>query len=1121
MADTIRGWLESLGLGRYAGVFSENEITLDALPHLTQDDLKELGLPIGPRRIVAAAIAKLPLAAQADGVAPASEPSAPRGGAERRHLTVLFCDLVGSTELSTRLDPEDMRDVLRDYQNACSRVVTHYDGYVAKFMGDGVYAYFGYPRAHEDDVERAIHAALGLVDAIRQLDNKKIDLAVRVGIATGPVVVGDLLGQGAAQEAAVTGETPNLAGRLQSLAGANAIVISDATHRLAGGIFECADLGRHALKGFADPVQAWSVIRPRPVESRFDATRASSITELIGRDEEVEILLRRWQRAKASQGQTVLIAGEPGIGKSRLVHALRDVVALDPHTRLSFQCSPYHTGSAMHPVIEQLQHAAKFEPADEAAAKLNKLEVVLALAGRNDRQTVSLFASLLSIPTEGHYAPLAFSPPQLKERTLTALVQQLEGLAERQPVLFVFEDAHWIDPTSMELLERTIARLQDLPLLAVITYRPEFNAPWIGREHVTSLTLNRLSRKDRATMVERVAGETRLPEELLDQIASRTDGVPLFVEELTKSMLESVELRAAVQRNTPGGAMPTLAIPDTLQDALMARLDRLAPIKDKLQVGACIGREFSFGLLAQVTRVPADELSAALDQFTEAELIFRRGEPPAAVYTFKHALVQDAAYSSLLRNRRAEIHGKIANAIETTFPDIVQTQPEIVAYHLTEASLTERAIPMWVEAGRNAARKSANTEAIWHFNKALELLGGLRDDETRKRQELAIQINLGPVYMTAKGFGAPEVGVAYARARDLAKGLEDSSQLFTSIWGLWLSNLLRREGGARSLSEELLALGAHNGDSGQMLQARHAAWTTNFFIGNFKYTSEQAQGGWELYDASDHRTHKFLYGGHDPGLCSRMFGAASAFVLGFPDKALAVMRDGLNLARTLDHPLSIVMGEQWLAIIHLFRGEAREAGPILDHAIRTASEAGIPRGMWANFLSGWALSLDGRASDAVSRTLSDFEAVGAAGQEAFRLYYTGVLADMCRAAGRFDDGLRFVDKAIAAAPSQDSQWCLAELHRIKGELMLACGELAVAVEPCFETAIAIAREQSAKSWELRATISHARLLHSQGRSNEGKKLLTPIYDWFTEGFGIPDLHGAKALLETLSRGNGP
>jgi predicted ATPase len=452
---------------------------------------------------------------------------------------------------------------------------------------------------------------------------------------------------------------------------------------------------------------------------------------------------------------------------------------------------------------------------------------------------------------------------------------------------------------------------------------------------------------------------------------------------------------------------------------------------------------------------------------------------------------------------------------------IVQAQPEIIAHHLTEAGLIERAVPMWVQAGRNAARKSANTEAIQHFNKALDLIDSMPDGEARKRQELAIQINLGPVYMTAKGFGAPEAGAAYARARDVAKDLQDSSQLFTSIWGLWLFNLIQpRKGAARSLSEELLALGVRNADSGQILQACHTSWATNFFLGDFKYTSEQARRGRELYDASKHRTHKFLYGGHDPGVCSRMFDGASAFVLGFPDQALAAIREGLDLARTLDHPLSLLMAELWLVTIHLLRGETPEVGPILDRAIRVALEAGIPRQMWANFLNGWALSGDSRASDSVSRALSDFDAVGAAGQEMFRPYYTGVLADMCRAAGRIGDGLGFVDKALALASSQDSQWCLAELHRIKGELMLARGELTAAVEPCFETAIAIAREQSAKSWELRATVSLGRLRHSQGRSAEAKKLLAPVYNWFTEGFDIPDLKGAKALLETLSSGNG-
>jgi class 3 adenylate cyclase len=668
MADDIVRWLESLGLGKYASSFAENEITFDSLPHLTQDDLKEIGLPIGPRRIVSAAIAKLARPETPRETARANEALGARGDAARRQLTILFCDLVGSTELSTKLDPEDMRDVLRSYQDACSRVIARYDGYVAKFMGDGVYAYFGYPRAHEDDAERAINAGLGLVEAIRQLDTTSAILAARIGIATGPVVVGDLLGQGAALERAVTGETPNLAGRLQALAESNAIVISDATYRLAGGMFECTDLGKHDLKGFVEPVQLWSVLRPRHVESRFDATRSSTITTLIGRDEEVDILLRRWQRAKEGQGQVVLITGEAGIGKSRLVRALHEGIMGDPHTRLRYQCSPYHINSALYPIVEQLERAAQFEPTDDAARKLEKLEALLALSGRDDRQTATLFALLLSIPPEGRYPALDLSPQQQKEQTLNALLEQLEGLAGRQPVLFVVEDAHWIDPTTLELLQRTVARSPDVPVLVVITYRPEFAPPWTAGAQVTSLSLNRLSRKDRAAMAELVAGGVSLPEEVLDQIIQRTDGVPLFVEELTKSMLESGQLHAAGDHYVLTGPVPALAVPETLQDALMARLDRLASARDILQVGACIGREFSFQLVADVSGTPAVELGAALDQLAEAELIFRRGDPPAATYTFKHALVQDVAYTSMLRSQRAEIHGAVARVIEAASP---------------------------------------------------------------------------------------------------------------------------------------------------------------------------------------------------------------------------------------------------------------------------------------------------------------------------------------------------------------------------------------------------------------------------------------------------------------------
>ena len=935
-------------------------------------------------------------------------------------------------------------------------------------------------------------------------------------------MVGDLIGQGAAQEAAVTGETPNLAGRLQSLAGTNAIVISDATYRLAGGMFECADLGKHDLKGFAEPVQSWSVLRQRHVESRFDATRSSTITELIGRDEEVEILLRRWQRAKDGEGQVVLITGEPGIGKSRLVRALQDGVLGDPHTRLRFQCSPYHINSALHPVIEQFERAAQFESTDDAIAKLNKLEALLAHSGREDQQTAALFAALLSIPAEGRYPALALSPPQQKQRTLNAFVEQLSGLAERQPVLFIFEDAHWVDPTTLELLELTVARLQDLRVLVVITHRPEFTAPWTGDAQVTLITLNRLSRKDRKTMAERLAGGARLPEEVLDQIATRTDGVPLFVEELTKSMLESGQLEGIGNRNVLSGSMPALAVPATLQDALTARLDRLAPIKDILQMGACIGREFSFELLAEVSRVSADELSSALDQFTEAELIFRRGDPPAAIYTFKHALVQDAAYSSLLRARRAEIHGTIAGVLETAFPETLQAQPEIVAHHFTEANLLDRAIPMWEQAGRNAAQKFANTEAIRHFTKAIELLASLSDDEAKNRRELALQINLAPVYMAAKGFSAPEVGVAYERARDLARGLGDASNLFTSLWGLWLFNQMRpKKGTARALSEELLTLGAQNADSGQILQAGHASWTTNFFLGEFKYTKERAEQGIALYDASEHRAHKFLYGGHDPGVCCRGVGGLTTYMLGFPDQSVQLVRSAVTLAEAINHPLSRLMAELWLTQIQLLRGDSKDARKTLDRAIQLASETGIPRGMWADFLKGWTLSVAGKPKDGLPQMLRDFDTMGAAAQEAFRPYYLGVLGDTCRAAERVEDGLGFVDRGLELVLTHDSQWCLAELHRIKGELLHARGEPLAAVEQCFDTAITVARSQDGKLWELRATASLARLWHSHGRSAEARDRLASIYGWFTEGFDSADLTGAKALLDELSEGKNP
>src|SRR5271169_4285002 len=650
----IAAWLRGLGLERYEVAFRDNEIDWEVLPKLTSEDLKEIGVvAIGHRRKLLAAIAAL-----RSEVSPVPETAAPAEAAERRQLTVMFCDLVGSTELSARLDPEDLREVIGAYHRTVADVVSSIDGFVAKYMGDGVLAYFGYPRAHEDDAERAVRAGLGVIDAVGRLDFESVSLQARVGIATGLVVVGDLIGEGSAQEQSVVGETPNLAARLQTLAEPNAVVIAAGTRRLVGDLFEYRDLGAVEVKGLAGQVPASQVLRPSGVESRFEALRGSVLTRLVGRDEEIDLLLRRWARVKAGDGQVVLVTGEPGLGKSRITAALAERLHAEPYLRLRYFCSPYHQDSALFPFIDQLGRAAGFARDDMPASRLEKLEVLLARAAPPD-EDVALLANLLSLPaSEPHPLP-NLSPQRKKERTLEALIRQLEGLARRQPVVTVFEDAHWIDPTSRELLDLTVERVRGLPVLLIVTFRPEFQPPWTGQPQVTTLALNRLDRRDRTALVEQIAGGKALPDEVIDQIADRTDGVPLFVEELTKSVLESGLLREEADRYVLDRSLPPLAIPTTLHASLMARLDRLAPVRRVAQIGAAIGREFSYVLLHAASRLSEDELEAGLDRLVALELVFQRGTPPDAVYTFKHALVQDAAHGSLLRSSRQQLHAQI------------------------------------------------------------------------------------------------------------------------------------------------------------------------------------------------------------------------------------------------------------------------------------------------------------------------------------------------------------------------------------------------------------------------------------------------------------------------------
>ena len=736
MNDLAR-WLDELGLGQYAAAFAHNDVDFDVLPHLSNQDLKELGLSLGHRKKLLTAIESLSTEATDRADAAADDSSIVRSSAqpeaERRQLTVMFCDLVGSTALSGHLDPEELREVIRAYQGVCTTAIKRYEGFVARYVGDGILAYFGYPLAHEDDAERALHAGLGVVEAVGELKetmgrNKGVDLAVRVGVATGLVVVGDLIGEGASEESAAIGETPNLAARLQGLAEPNAVVIAPNTRRLAAGRFEYTDLGTHKLKGIAGPVHAWRVIAASEVASRFDAAHEFGVTPLVGREHESGLLLERWEQVKKGEGQVVLLSGEPGIGKSRITETLREQVTADDPIRLRYQCSPYHTNSALYPIIDQLERAARFDRNDPPDAKLDKLEALLAQSAERVEEAAPLFAALLSISVGDRYPHVGLTPEQQKEKTLKVLVAQLRSLSRHQSVLMIFEDVHWADPTSLELLDMIVEQAPRVRVLALITFRPEFTPPWTGHTYITSLALNRLSRELSAAMLEKVTRGKELPEEVRDQIVAKSDGIPLFVEELTRTVVESGLLTEQAERYELSGPLPPLAIPTTLKDSLMARLDRLAPVKKVALAAAVIGREFGYELLAAVSGLKDNKLQEALEQLVNANLIFRRGTTPAAAsYRFKHALVQNAAYESLLRSTRQQLHARIADALETHFPDIADTQPEVLAHHYTEAELTERAIGYWQRAGEHAAKRAAHVEAISHLSRGLGMLTTLAD----------------------------------------------------------------------------------------------------------------------------------------------------------------------------------------------------------------------------------------------------------------------------------------------------------------------------------------------------------------------------------------------------------
>ncbi len=896
----IADWLEKLGMFEYAERFAENGINAAALPYLTDQDLKDIGVLLGHRRIMLAAISKLAGAAAATPDPTAQVEPRPQETAERRQVTVMFSDLVGSTALSARMDPEDLREIISAYQKCVAETVGRFDGFVAKFMGDGVLIYFGYPQAHEDDAERAVRAGLELVAAVSRLRTHAA-LQTRVGIATGLVVVGDLIGSGASQEQAIVGETPNLAARLQTMAEPNSVIIAESTRRLLGNLFELQVVQAKDLRGIPEPVQAWAALRASSAKGRFEALRATGLTALVGREEELELLVQRWSKAKSGEGQVVLLSGEAGIGKSRLIVALLERLATEPHVRLRHFCSPQHTDSALYPIIGQMERAAGFADDDTPQARLDKLDAVLTRTS-TPKVDAALFADMLSLPNDGRYPTLDLTPEQRRHRTFEALSLQIEALTSSRPVLMIVEDAHWVDPTSLEAFGQAVGQIANLPVLLIMTFRSEFEPPWIGRSHITALTINRLVERDVRAMIDNVIGNKPLSLEVRQDIMERTDGVPLFVEEITRAVLEA-ENEGAAQTIVPS---PALAVPASLHGSLMARLDRVGQAKEIAQIGAALGRKFCHPLLAAVVRKPEAELASALDRLIAAGLLFQQGVPPHATYLFKHALVQDAAYGTLLREPRRALHARIAETLQSQFTEIAENQPELLARHCTEAGLIEQAASLWGKAGQRSLERSALVEAVAQLTRALDQIATLPASPARRREEMKLQVALITPLTHVKGYAAPETNAAVERARQLIEQAEtlgeppdDPLLLFSVLYGFWVANYVAFDGGMmRELSTEFLALAEKQRATMPLSVGHRLVGTSLACTGDIAQGRAHLDRAAALYNPTEHRPLALRFG-QDVRVAILSNRALALWMLGYPTAALADTDQLLTDAREI------------------------------------------------------------------------------------------------------------------------------------------------------------------------------------------------------------------------------
>ena len=1114
----IAEWLGRQGLGQYAQTLAENHIDYSVLPDLTEDDLEKLGLSLGHRKKLLRAIDAVWGTRQARDTtkvartgAEATSPVQHRE-AEFRQITVMFCDLVGSTQLSEKLDPEDLQRIIDSYRRECSTAIRRYGGEVARYLGDGVLAFFGWPYAHEDDAPRAVHAALEIVSVVTKI-SESVTLACRVGVCSGPVVVGEIRNSTASWSMDAVGETPNIAARLQTLAEPDTVLISESTRRLVSATFDLQGLGPQALKGITEPVRAYRVLAAKSAGSRFEAAHAGTLTPLVGRSSELRLLLDRWEKVKEGDGQVILLSGIPGVGKSRLLHELKSHVEEEPHILLHHQCSPYHNQSAFHPVIEQIEQAAHLIAREADADKITKLQAYLPRSTNSSIEPLLLIANLLSISTENQQHLSELTPQQIKNRTISTLVEMLLAFSVQRPTLCIFEDAHWLDASTLELLELMISRIAHARVLLIVSSRPEFRPTWLAHANVSTHSLTRLSQAEVKTMIRDLLRGGNMPQKLVDQIIEKADGVPLFIEELTSSTL-SAPLRETLGHTEQPAS---LRVPETLSDALMERLDRAAPSRRVAQIAAVIGREFSDDLLSAAARIDEEDMQSALSLLEQADIIYRAGVSPFVRFAFKHVLLRDAIYDSLLKSKRQQIHADIAAILVHDFPKLVENQPEVLALHYQEASNHQMAIRYWFESGQRAVAHSANVEAIANFRKALQLLNALPETPERIKQEIDIQLALGIPLIAVRGYTAAETREAFSRARTLCLRLGDIPEYFQALFGLWGNHwMCGKNDEALRMADEFLSRSRALSDPVLLMVANRVMGSTLLTLGDFQSSASHFE---ETIRLSTGREERPLYNLYmvGPRAASLLLLSWDLWILGYPDQALSRVSEALALGKDLGHPYTVAFAHYMTSVVHLLRGDAAHALESAERSFEMSQEQRFSLyAILSRISRGRAIGELGRLGEARVELTQGIDEARRNGVGFMLPMMDSWLADVHTKTGENEYALSFVERALTNIGDVTGRSWEAELHRQRAQILLALDPSKLReAESHLQKSIEVARGQSAKSLELRAATNLAELWRAQGRPDEARALLEPICHWFNEGAETADLKRARDAQSAL------